>query len=266
MNYKISLFLPTIRPHLLEKWYESLDKSCSLDFQVVFSGPFSIPDALREKSNVKYINTYASPTKAAHLAALECDGELIFHCTDDLIFLDNSIDEAIDLYDNNSFDIMNMRYVESENHQNKQSFPLFYWTVANSCQLQTLPPHWLTGAHFLCRKSLFVEMGGFDCQFEYLTHAAKDFLIRAQFEGASFTHSPKDISTADWSGASHSSDHKPIEIGQTFFDKPLYDRLWLTEYSTRRKIDINNYRNCPDIWSRRFGNTKPKTYQNLLNS
>jgi len=263
---KVSIFLPSIRTFYLEKFYKTLELSCKKhEFEVVIASPFDLPDFFSDKKNVKLIKTYSHPTKAAHLAALLCSGDLIYHTTDDVFFIENAIDEAIDLFIDRCRpnDIISMRYVESINHESKEEFPLRYWTVANSCPVPTLNQSWNINVHFLMRKDLFIEYGGFDCCFEYLTQAGADLLIRLQKSGSIVYHSLTNVTTADWSGGSKGLEHKPIQIAQEQFDVPLFWRIWLSSYNTRKNININNHEIYPEKWERRFGKESPKKYSDL---
>jgi hypothetical protein len=111
------------------------------------------------------------------------------------------------------------------------------------------------------RKELFLFYGGFDCQFEYLTHASADLLIRIQRFGSVVRHSPKDVTTADWFEGIQ-KDHEPIKNAQEGHDYPLFIQTWMTN-PERNKIDLYNYKNQPEHWERRFGKEKPTTYNQL---
>jgi len=265
---KISIFLPSIRTFYLENFYKSLELSCkNHEFEVVIASPFDLPAFFRDKKNIKLIKTYSHPTKSAQMAALMCDGDLIYHTTDDVLFIENAIDEAINLFNEKcrTNDIVSMRYIESVNHEVKDEFPLRYWTVANSCPVPTLNQNWNINVHFLMKKDLFLEYGGFDCCFEYLTQAGADLLIRLQKSGSIVYHSSGNVTTADWSGGSKGIEHKPIQIAQEQFDAPLFWNIWLSNFSIRSKINIENYKAYPEKWERRFGNSNPETYNKLLN-
>jgi hypothetical protein len=263
---KISIFLPSIRTFYLNQLYESTLKSCKrYDFEFVIAGPFDLPEELKDKSNVKFIKTYSHPTKSAHLAALECSGELIYHTTDDVLFIEDAIDNAIDLFSKKCrpHDIVSMRYVESLNHEAKDEFPLYYWTVGNSCPVPTLDQSWNINVHFLMKKDLFIEYGGFDCCFEYLTQAGADLLIRMQKYGSIVYHSAGNVTTADWSGGSKGLEHKPIQIAQERLDTPLFWNIWTYQFGGRKEIDINNHKFYPEKWERRFGKETPEKYSDL---
>ncbi len=260
----ISFFLPCIRVHLIKELYESLLKSFSLPFEIVLAGPFEPPDEVKLLPNISWIKTFASPTKSAQLAALACKGDLIAHITDDVLFFPESMDKAYELYLNSGpYDIISLRYIESAHHESKESFPLHYWTMANFTPVPTIPRHYNINAHFLMRKDLFVEFGGFDCCFEYLTHACADLLIRIQKDGATVRHSPTDVTTADWSGGTKGLEHKPIQIAQENFDLPTFWNIWMNNPQARSKIDLANFQSYPDVWERRFKGKTPTSYQEL---
>jgi hypothetical protein len=264
--YKLSVFMPCIRVHNLKKFYETLSLSCKrYSFQLVICGPFEPPEEFKKMPNFKFVQSYASPTVSAQLAAIACDGELIYHTTDDCLFIEDAIDECIDLFDkSDKNNIISMRYIESANHANKTSFPLRYWLAGSSLPLPNINPNFNINAHFLMTKELFLYFGGFDCQFEYLTHASADLLIRMQSLGSVVFHSPKDVTTADWFEGIQ-KDHEPIAKAQEGHDYPLFLQLWMARPDpfARRIIPLDNYKNQPEHWERRFGKEKPTAYDQL---
>jgi hypothetical protein len=267
VKYDISVFMPSIRTHKLESWYKSLELSCSRhSFEVVIAGPFEIPDSLAHRKNVKFVKTYSHPTKAAQLAAELCEGELVYHTTDDVLFYPSSIDDSIDeLYSRNQpHAVMSMRYIEGKGHSNNVTYPPEYWSMKNFCQdcyFMSVPPDWRCNAQFMMRLDTFKYFGGFDCRFEYLTHAAGDLLLRMQAVGCTVYDSPNNVTNADWYEGT-SVDHEPIHHAQLSHDVPLFFQTWANENS-RRRVDFLNYKNYPDVWDRRFRDAQPQSYDEL---
>lgn len=258
---KVSVFLPTIRTHLLENWYHSLEKSCSRhSFEAVFCGPFDIPKSLAEKENVKFIKDFGNPTRAAQRAALECDGDYIYHTVDDILFFEDCLSNELDSI--NEDDLVAMRYREGQGFSGKQ-LPEAYWYAPNAYpRWPGVDQSWGIGIHFIMSKNLFVDYGGFDCRFEYLNHATHDLLFRIQKgEDINYKLSEEEASTADWMPGT-SGDHAPIHYAQITHDEGLFRSMW---YMGNKDlvIRINNWEEVPDVWNRRFNSKDIKSYGEL---
>jgi len=246
---KLSVFMPTIRVHLLDEWYSSLEESCNNhDFEVVMCGPFNPPENIIKKNNVKFIKDYGSPTRSAQIAALNCSGDYLYHVVDDIIFEPNKISSELDMVDENT--IISMRYREGKSHTGRE-LPHHYWMAGSSYNYPTISPQWLNCVHFIMPKSLFIEYGGFDCNYEYLNHATHDLLFRIQSsKDIKCILSKNTVCSADWM-PDITGDHAPIHYAQTEHDAQLFFSSW---YNSKpiTKIDINNFINQPEIWKRRF--------------
>lgn len=259
--------MPSIRTHQLEKWYETLSLACKkYSFQVVICGPFDLPESLAKRENVKFIKSYAHPTKCAQIAALECDGELIHHNVDDTHFYEDSIDKNIEFWDKSCFprDVISMRYIEGQNHATTETFPMNYWKAGTYYPVPHIHPLWNINCHFMMPRDLFLEYGGFDCKYEYLTYACQDLLFRMQRDGVRVYDSLCDVSNADWYPGAM-KDHGPIVVAQLQYDEPRFRNDWL--YSPLGnplvKIDVNNHKIYAENWQRRFGGEQPKAYNEL---
>jgi len=247
---KLSVFLPTIRTHLLENWYKSLEASCNRhEFEVVFCGPFDIPESLSQLSNVTFIKDFGSPTRAAQIAAMYCQGEYLYHTTDDVLFFPEVISNELDIVEENK--IVGMRYREGENY-NGHALPESYWYAANAYpHLGGVNNSWGICVHFLILKESFHKYGGFDCQWQYLNHAGHDLLFRIQKnEWFSFVLSKEEVCSADWM-PNTTGDHAPIHHTQINEDAPLFYRLWGGQ-NDRSVISVLNYRYEPEVWKPRF--------------
>jgi hypothetical protein len=266
----VSVILPTIRTHLLNGFYDSLAKSISRhSFEVVFCGPFNIPPELAAKPNVKHINDYGSPTRAAQLAAKYSTGRLIYHTVDDVLFYPNRLSDAVDFYLQNRPEALGIKYIECP-----VFFPAFrdgidmvpqpppdhYW-YANFAYpgWPQIKPEWGICIHFLMSRPLFMELGGFDCHFEYLNHATHDLLFRMQRMEAAYPLYPENVTVADHT-PNITGDHAPIHWGQTS-DEVKFREMWLTG-QRQDFIDFNNYLMSPEVWSRRF-KKKVESYEEL---
>lgn len=293
---KLSVFLPTIRTHLLREFCDFLRKSYSGELEVVLAGPFepshdvlyghcyldsNFDDyELWRKFSVKWIQTFQSPTCAAQQAALACTGNLILHSVDDTLYLPGALDEVVESFEimedsapEDSVIIYNAPYCDSPEgyrelqknkiiNPEKWKHPDNYWTAANAgySSLSTIEDCWMTTCHFLMRKSAFEWYGGFDCQFQYLNHACHDLLYRMYLDQASGFSLNETVSLADWV-PNREGDHGPINDAQLYHDHPLFFQKWASY--PELSIDPLNYKNQPEIWERRFNKGGQKDYKEL---
>lgn len=258
----ISIFMPCIRVHLLPGWYESLLSSVGdYSFEAVICGPFDPPKEIAKIPHIKFIKSYAHPTKCAQIAAKSCAAKYLYHTVDDVVFLPNRIKEAMDLIkDSDDTTIIGMRYKEGANFSGRR-IPEHEWTVGGSYSYLPLPRDWYIYGHFLMNRGFFRLLGGFDCAFEYLNHATHDLEIRAQIYGMNWIRFEEEISSADWVEGT-TGDHAPIHYAQTTHDAPLFNEIWGPK-PNRTIINIDNDKNYPDVWERRFPNGLPKTYEEM---
>jgi hypothetical protein len=257
---KLSVFMPTIRTHLLENWYSSLEYSCNRhDFNVILCGPFDPPNSILSRGNVVFIKDFGSPTRSAQLAALSAAGELLYHVTDDVLFFPNVISNEIDLFETNT--ITALRYTEGIGYEGDK-LPLSYWYAPNAYpNWPGVNQNWGIGVHFLMHRQLFIDFGGFDCRFHYLNHAGHDLLFRMQKSGIKYKTSLEIASKADWMPGV-TGDHAAIHNAQIFHDDPLFRHIWFHGREDSI-IDKNNWLNQPDVWTTRFKNTNINSYRDL---
>jgi len=253
---KLSVFLPTIRTHLLEEWYSSLEKSCDRhDFEVVLCGPFDIPSSLSKKENINFIKDFGNPTRAAQIAAINCKGDYVYHTTDDVVFFPNIISQELDQIKERQ--IIAMRYREGQDHLGDKLDPS-YWFAPNAyAAFPGVDDRWGICVHFLMERSLFLKYGGFDCRWQYLNHAGHDLLFRIQQnEGVQYCLSQSEASSADWM-PNTTGDHAPIHHAQLQDDEPLFQREWFFK-NDRGVIELENYKSQPDVWKKRFRGTEER--------
>ena len=258
---KLSVFLPTIRTHLLEKWYETLCESCNSHyFDVIFCGPFDIPTTVSEHKNVKFIKDFGNPTRAAQIAAINCEGDYLYHTTDDVVFFPEVISNELDRVQANN-QIVGMRYREGEGHAGDK-LDESYWYASNAYRgFPGVDSRWGICVHFLMSRELFVKYGGFDCRWQYLNHAGHDLLFRIQQnETVEYTLSTQEVSSADWM-PNITGDHAPIHYAQIQEDDPLFQKEWFLK-NQRGIIDLYNYKQQPNIWNKRFSGQE-KRYADL---
>jgi hypothetical protein len=277
----LSIVVPTIRTHLLEDLYQSFCDSCnSHSFEVIFVGPFDIPDTLRKKKNVKYIKDYGQPSRAAQLGLVEASGDLFCWVTDDCFCYPNTLSETIEFYTKNCIDtdIVGMRFFENPEHYKNikegatvdrnperrlSDHPDHYWFAKSSYPyLPAVKPEWGTACLFMSKTHHVKMYGGWDCQWEHLNHATHDLLFRMQNQGNRFFLTEYDVFVANWYEGT-SQDHAPVHYGQLTHDVQLFNQVWTNPFNGRQRVNLNNWQDVSEIWERRFGNSQPQQYTDI---
>lgn len=270
MKYDISVLMPAIRTHKWFKMYNSLLNSCKkYTFELVLVSPFDLPEEMKNLTNVKLIKDYGCPTRAAQIGIYHCEGDMLYHCVDDALFFNNAIDMAFDFYKSEKCthkDVVNMRYRESPNYTGPQ-LPLEFWNAYyhEELRLPGIKENWKISLHHFMSLNYFKSIGGWDCQFEYLNHPLHDLMFRVQSDGGVIYNSPMDVTTCDhYPGKS--VDHGPIHDAQIYHDLPIFQKIYNEPNAVSKRIvlPLDNWKQCPDIWERRFKSEKPTCYIDLI--
>ena len=269
MKYDVSIIMPAIRTPLWDNMYDSITRSCKQKtFELIMCGPFPLTDKLKSKPNVKMIIDNGSPSRCAQRAAIESSGRLIAHLVDDAIFIDDALDKAILFYEAvcTRKDVVNLRYTEGENFGGT-TMPSQYWIAHYHPPLRyaSIPVNYKQCCHHLVDRDYFLEMGGYDCKFEYQNFNLHDFIFRIQHDGGVVYDSPTDITNCNFY-PEKTGDHGPIVEAYVDNDEPYFQKLYsdVNILQKRNKIDINNWKNSPDIWRRRFSDKIPDSYEDIL--
>ena len=114
------------------------------------------------------------------------------------------------------------------------------------------PNHFLIFNSVILQTQYFKDLGGFDCRFEACPMAFVDFGARAQLDGMDAHLTDVVFECTQFPGTS--GDHAPIHHAQLDHDQPLYAEIWNQAGCLNRiKLDINNWKEAPEVWTRRFG-------------
>jgi len=271
-KYDVSVLMPAIRTHQWLMMYGSLFNACKEHtWELVLVSPFDLPAEMTHFDNVKLIKDYGAPTRAAQIGAIQCEGEYMYHCVDDAIFLPDAIDVAVKslkTYGSRK-DVVNMRYREGAMYSG-QTLPAGFWTAHfhDELRLPGIPTHYKISLHHFMRMDYFKELGGWDCQYEYINHPLHDLMFRVQADGGRLFDSSTDATTCNHY-VNKSVDHAPIYDAQTFSDKPKFDAIYSQSgdaAANRIHIDLDNWQQTPPIWKRRFefkDGKLPQSYKEL---
>lgn len=270
-QYDVSIIMPAIRVPNWDKMYNSIQQSCKkYTFELVMCGPFPLTEMLEKEPNVKMIIDNGSPSRCAQRAAISARGKKLAHLVDDAIFIENTLDEAIDLYESNCTrkDVINLRYTEGKDYRGAPMHPN-YWNVSHHPPLclPGVPSHYMFACHHLIDTEYFRELGGYDCTYEYQNYNLHDLMFRVQYNGGRVYPSMTEVTNCDH--YPHGIvDHAAIEAAHFGHDEPLFRKMFSRPdvLATRIKIPLNNWEDTPEVWDRRFSKGIPKDYTEIVDN
>lgn len=262
---KISLCLAGIRPQFWHDLYKSALISCSRhSFEFVIVSPYPLPEELKQYDNIKHIIDWGSPVRATQIGTLAGDAELTTQPCDDGLFIENGLNEAIDLFDSigRYNDGIVMRYKEGPG-MNAPSFPIEYWNPEYHFDINPyqIERGWKIAPQLMLSLQYFKELGGFDCvNLNCCAFALHDISYRMQKEGSVFHLSPMEVMNADNYGAhgggtTYEESHTPIHVAQTTHDQPFFFAMYSRQSPPiRTRIDLDNWKLAPERWTYRWRN------------
>jgi len=261
MNYDISILIPAIRTNRWTTLYDSIQLACkNYKWQLVLVSPFELPENLRQHKNIKLVQDYGSVSRAVQIGMSCLDSDTVFVTVDDCTFAEDSIDTSLEQYKKecSKKDVLAIRYSEGGQISNKDYYVAGYH---DALKLPNINPDWKIAPQFIMDKNYFIELGGFDCRYEYMNEPVHDFMFRLQT-----LKNKVIISNVYCCIASHypglEGDHAPIHNAQSLHDYPLFRHIYANNLNTIH-IDYNNWQNSPNIWERRFPE-KYSSYEELV--
>ena len=254
----LSILIPCIRTSEWKAIYDSAIHSAGrYSFEIIFVGPFALPENMKQLPNIEYVEDFGSPIRTQQIALTQAEGEYITWFADDGLFLPNAISQVMNLFHKHGLQkklVISGKYYEAEGpvnaaiHEDPNYYRLNHHKALKS---PYFPDSWLIYNNAFIKRDYLLELGGWDCQFEATAMAHSDLAARAQRDGAvtllssfvtaKFGHMPK-----------NTGDHGPVYYAQVQNDEPLYRNIYDDKSCRNRiKIDINNWKNSPDKWTRR---------------
>ena len=268
MSFDLTIVIPGIRPQNWQRILNSIPTSIGeYSYEVIFSGPNPpVDDTLvttRKEDEWIYLESYASPTKCVHEAAIHARGRLFTWASDDGVFMNDGLKEAIRFWDSDKgskYDEVVMRYFEGVNFGgNYQGQPMdgpraSYWHAGHhpDLQLPHIPPTYKVAPLGMLSLEAFKFFGGFDCRFEHINMSPIDLSIRIQNHGGGVYLSPLPTLNCDFPDLDDNGPQRGPVI-RAFFqnDRPLFRALY-SNPGRPSILDFNNYQEAPNVWGRRF--------------
>jgi hypothetical protein len=253
-NIKVSVIIPSIHPDKWIRLYQYMQKSCTQHkFELIFVGPY-FTNQISDIDSIKYIKDFGSPSRCFQMGSLIAEGEYLAWGSDDYIIEPNAFDQTfeyisdLDIQD----DGVNLLYSEGPNFTGNQHLDKMYWYAHTHPDLRepgVSNKWWILGA-FMYKVDTWHKFGGLDCGFEHVNMNTHDFGFTIQAHGGRLINSPCRVYKADWAPW---TDDNPIKHAWFDNDKPRFMQLYADpEYAYKRQIDINNWKDYPSKWQRRF--------------
>ena len=253
---KLSCILPGIRPGNWKKVYDSLADTTKEKYELIIISPYELPYSLRSKKNVKLIKDYGSPVRCQQIGLINCTGEWITWAADDGYFLTDSMDIAFDsLINKKENTVVIGKYHEGQASADMNTIKYYRIYTHDASRCKYIPTDCLMLMVGLVSRNKIMELGGFDCAFEVLPMAFNDLSLRLYNDKCEFIFQEAVMfKCGHFPGTT--GDHAPIHNAQVYFDLPKFKMIYSRQESQQRiKIDIDNWKNVPERWTRRWGVT-----------
>lgn len=255
MSYKLSVLVPSIRPKNLRRLYDSIDKACSYEFEVIVASPYPLPEDC-QFGNVKLIQTWRSPLAAQQQALVESSGEYISWCADDGWCLPGSYDKAFKLLEGEDYKTVIMGMYQEGDRKNDHMENEEYYILNNhdGSNAAFIPSRCYMLNCGVLSKKILIELGGWDSiKFRTCPPGYNDLAVRLQKYGCKFIINPE-LMFACTHLPGLMGDHAPIHNVQTMRDEPMFKEIWSHPYYSKRiAVDLNNWEKSPEVWESRFG-------------
>ncbi len=255
---ELSVLVPGIRPGNWKQLYDSVAESFSGTWEIIFCGPYPPPRSLEGKENVKFIEDWGSPVRAQQIALTHATGDYVTWAADDGIFLPKSLDIAKELLKDKDYKTVVVgKYYEGINfHENPQMADIQYYYIYTheGSRCEFIPRDCLMLMEGLIPRQLLIETGGWDAKsFEVCPMAYNDLSIRFYNMGVKFILQESMMFKCGHMPGT-TGDHGPIHNAQTYHDTYIFKMIYSYAKSKQRiNLDLNNWKECPSRWERRFG-------------
>lgn len=263
MNEKVSIFLAGIRPENWTRLYQSVAYSTLREFEIIFVGPKPPSDDLLNNANVKFIQDFGCSSRCYHIGLLASSYDFVTWAADDGWFLENrSIDKAFDKLLSmgpSHKNVVSFKYFEGGWHDERKgdAFWKFGYHYPGKKKIPYVPNNYQLLMNGLMYKDYLIELGGWDCRLEAHGMSTCDLAVRVQNDGG-VIHMLDEPFMFVTHFCGTTGDHAPVHYAHIEHDEPFFAQLYSDPASQyRTKIDINNWKDAPDIWIRRFGSDNP---------
>lgn len=244
----LTFITPSIRTHKLIDLYNSIENSFTGEWEMIVLSPYDRPDNM-DFDNVRWMHTHVNLVVCRQLGLIHAKGEFVTWAVDDSVYLPDELDRAFDMCDRDT--IVSMLLTEGDNYDPETLNPAHYRAgVHRDIRLPYVPRETLLINFAICWKQSILDVGGWDCRFEGLGMADVDLSIRLKKSGIKEKITDFQVVKCEHMPGM-SGDHGPVHLAHFSNDLPLIMRLYCNP--DRPPVHIDNYKDAPLVWERRFG-------------
>jgi hypothetical protein len=252
----ISVILPSIRPFLLRRAYDSIAKGCiDLTFEMIVISPYDLPEELLNVKNVRLIKDKGCPARCAQLGLISSSGQMVTLLSDDCTPHYSSycdIDKnfkSIDAPQDKKF--VGLKYSEGQSMHTPD-----YWRAKSHepLKLDGLKEDMPVSSMIYMTRQGLINMGGWDCSvFECINWGGHDLTARMLNAGYKFMLTAGDFAHVDWGPGVDGmyNDHRPLWESD-YEGMQNMRKFWYKTNPDRVAVDLNSWQKAEPVWSRRF--------------
>jgi hypothetical protein len=263
MSYDLSYLMPGIRPQNWIAVYDSLKRATKRSCEIVFVGPYAGPDELMGLPNVKFIEDWGSPVRAAQIALTHSEGKFVFLGCDDGYFFDGALDHLFDELESmgepSPYNIVIGKYTEGSGSGMADDW--YYYITKHASHPEGVKDDWFMGNNLLLDREHFIEtFGGYNTKFEGNALCNNELAVRIQITGKyKIKLSKNQVMRCDHTPG-ESGDHAPMHHAQLLHDQPLYMDLIPKITANDIKVNFEGWIDAPAVWKRRFNYVPTHNY------
>lgn len=254
----ISILLSGIRPANWEIVYKSIQNSFHGSWELVICTPqepkFINEYFVKNRTNIKVIQDYGSPVRCYQICLVNAVGKYVCHIADDGELLPNALDVAFKSLEENPNSVVVGKYNEGAPNPIMDEISYYYPARHDATNVEFVPKDCLMLMEGVMPRDLMFEVGGWDAKrFECYPMAGIDLSIRLYHKGVKFIFQDEMLFKCSHMPGTL-GDHAAVHFGQVQGDEPRFKLLYsLPKSQSRITIPLDNWKESPERWVRRFG-------------
>jgi hypothetical protein len=265
MKYQLSFLCPAIRVDRWPALYESIAKSFSGTWEIIFITDVKKPVYFRYKENAKFIYSRRSPMQKQQEGLCQAEGEWIVPLSDDQIFIPDALDSAFKKTGHYKTLVI-MKYLEGPEfeypdwHKKERPYNTNYDFMKSESYYMSGTHQSSTYKHipfntpilsccFISKRVLF-EVGGWDCQFQTQAIGNVDLAARLMSYGCDYVFYDDIVETCGHMPGVE-GDHSALHYAQLNDDEPLLKKIYGGDNCERHIIiPMDNWKLTEEVWKR----------------